>query len=178
MHFVFRTVSCATRRRSFLLKTSPVIPLASSLSHGKQLCIRLSSTGYKSAAENQMKTGAEIPPKGLFSSTSPLPKISPLPKPPPPPKGTPPTINTHDIEQYVQPLYARGWGLSPILPNGNGIAVLRKRFEFANAEAQKRFVTDLRKYETKNQVRSTASLRLPICQCFFFEPFQSSITQR
>ncbi|KAF8494831.1 hypothetical protein F5888DRAFT_1805159 [Russula emetica] len=75
--------------------------------------------------------------------------IRPLPTPPPPPKGTPPIINTHDIKQYVQPLYARGWGLSPILPNGNGIAVLRKRFEFANAEALEGFLV-----EEKKQVRS------------------------
>lgn len=159
MHFVFRTVSCATRRPPSLLQTSPVVL---SLSHGKRLCIRLSSTGHKSAAENQTKTGAKIPMKGLFSS------ICPLPAPPPRPKGTPPTINTHDIEQYVQPLYARGWGLSPILPNGNGIAVLRKRFEFANAKAQKGFVTDLSKYEEKNKVRSTASVRLPIFANVFF----------
>lgn len=35
-------------RRSFLLKTSPVVP-ASPLSRAKLLCIRLSSTGHKSA---------------------------------------------------------------------------------------------------------------------------------
>jgi len=47
----------------------------------------------------------------------------------------------------VQPLYARGWGLAPILPNGNGIAVLRKRFDFASAEALQAFLADLRAYE-------------------------------
>jgi hypothetical protein len=156
MHFVFRTASCAIRRRSFLLKTSPVVPPASSLSHAKQLCIRLSSTaaGHKSAAKDQIKNGANNTlPKSRFSSIS---SISPLPTPPPPPKGTPPTITTHDIEQYVQPLYARGWGLSrsEILPNGNGIAVLRKRFEFANAEPVEGFLADLREYEEKKQVRS------------------------
>jgi hypothetical protein len=147
MHFVFRTASCATRRRSFLLRTSPFVPPASSLSCNKQLCIRLSSTGHKSAAKNQIKNGANTPPKSQFSS------IRPLPTPPPPPKGTPPTINTQDIEQYVQPLYARGWGFSRILPNGNGIAVLRKRFEFANAKALKGFLADLSEYEETKQVR-------------------------
>jgi hypothetical protein len=159
MHFVFRTASCAIRRRSFLLKTSPVVPPASSLSHTKQLCIRLSSTaaGHKLAAKDQIKNGANNTlPKSRFSS------IRPLPTPPPPPKGTPPTITTHDIEQYVQPLYARGWGLSlsGILPNGNGIAVLRKRFEFANAEAVEGFLADLRKYEEKKQVRSLIQFQL------------------
>jgi len=151
MLFVFRTASCATHCRSFLLKTSPVVFPASSPSRGKQLCIRLSSTaGHKSAAKNQIEFGANTPPKSQFSST-----IRPLPTPPPPPKGTPRTISTHDIEQYVQPLYARGWGLSRILPNGNGIiAVLRKRFEFANAEALEGFLANLSKYEEKKQVRS------------------------
>jgi hypothetical protein len=50
-------------------------------------------------------------------------------------------------------LYARGWGLSPILPNGNGIAVLRKRFDFGSAKALKEFLADLGKYEEKKQVR-------------------------
>jgi pterin-4a-carbinolamine dehydratase len=51
----------------------------------------------------------------------------------------------------VQPLYSRGWGLSPILPNGNGIAVLRKRFDFWSAEALEEFLADLNKYEKKKQ---------------------------
>jgi hypothetical protein len=158
MHFLFRTSSCATRRRSFLLKTSPVVPPASSLTHGKQLCIRLSSTGHKLAAKNQIKNGPiNTPPKSQFFSS-----IRPLPTPPPPLKGTPPTINTQDIEQYVQPLYARGWGLSPILPNGNGIAVLRKRFEFANAEALEGFLTGLSEYEEKKKVRSSHSVQLSL----------------
>lgn len=159
MHFVLRTASCATRRRSFLLKTSPVVSPASSLSHGKQLCIRLSSTaGHKSAAKNQIKNGANTTPKPWE-----FPSIRPLPTPPPPRKGTPLTINTHDIERYVQPLYARGWGLSRILPNGNGIAVLRKRFEFANAEALEGFLADLSEYEEKKQVCSHSfTVRLPI----------------
>ena len=153
MHSVFRTAPCATLRRSFLLKPSTVFLQASSYSRAKQLCIRLSSTaaGYKSAAKNQTKNGTNTPPKTqLFAS------ICPLPPPPPPRKGTPLTINTHDIEQYVQPLYARGWGLSlsRILPNGNGIVVLRKRFDFANAEVLEGFLADLSLYEEKKQVRS------------------------
>jgi hypothetical protein len=71
-------------------------------------------------------------------------------------KARPPgTINTRDIEQYVQPLYARGWGhsLSGILPHWNGIAVLRKWFEFANSKALERLLTDLSEYEEKKQVR-------------------------
>jgi len=149
MHSVFRAASCAARRPSFLLQSSPVVPPASSLSRhgGKQLCISLFSTGHESVAKDQIKNRA-TPPKNLSSS------IRPLPTPPPPPKGTPPTINTHDIKQYVQPLYARGWGLSPILPNGNGIAVLRKRFEFVNAEDLEEFLAYLREYEEEKKVRS------------------------
>jgi hypothetical protein len=177
MHFLFRTASCATRRRSFLLKTSRVVPPASPLSRGKQLCIRLSSTEHKSAAKNQIKNGANTPPKSQeFSS------IRPLPTPPPPRKGTPATINTHDIEQYVQPLYARGWGLSRILHNGNGIAVLHKRFEFADAEALEGFLADLSEYEEKKQVRSSHSVQLhfvpshtlSICRLPIFETFSAS----
>jgi hypothetical protein len=51
---------------------------------------------HKSAAKNQIKNGTNSPPKSESSS------IRPLPTPLPPPKGRPPTINTHDIEQYVQ----------------------------------------------------------------------------
>ena len=102
------------------------------------------SPRYKSAAKNQI---GQYAPKSRFSS------IRPLPTPPSPPKGKPPTISTDDIEQYVQPLYARGWGFSRILPNGNGIAVLRKRFDFANDNALKGFLADLREYEERAQVR-------------------------
>jgi hypothetical protein len=178
MHFVYRTAACATRRRPFLLQFGPVVPPASYLSDGKQLCIRLSSTaGHKSAAKNRIKDGANTPPKGqLFSF------IRPLPTPPPPPKGTPVTINTHDIEQYVQPLYVRGWGLlSGILPNGNDIAVLSKRFEFADAEALQGFLADLSKYEEKKQVRSLFRFLLFhffYLQCQFLTKHFISITQR
>jgi len=44
-------------------------------------------------------------------------------------------------------------GLSPILPNGNGIAVLCKRFEFASADGLEEFLADLSEYEEKKQVR-------------------------
>lgn len=160
MHFVFRTASCAIFRRSFLLKTGPVVPPSSSLSCTKQLCVRLSSTaGHKPTAKNQTKTGANILTKSRFSS------IHPLPTPPLPPKGTPPTISTHDIEQYIQPLYARGWGLSlsPILPNGDSIIVLRKRFGFTNADALEGFLADLSEYEEKKQVRSSFYFNFSTC---------------
>jgi hypothetical protein len=47
-------------------------------------------------------------------------------------------------------------GLSGILPNGNSIAVLNKRFEFENAEDLKGFLADLSGYEEKKhwQTRS------------------------
>jgi len=51
----------------------------------------------------------------------------------------------------VKPLYLRGWGLCPILPNGNGIAVLRKRFDFASAGSLEQFLADLNEYEEKKQ---------------------------
>jgi len=149
MQSLLRIASFVTPRRPFLLQVSPVSSPASSLSRTKQLCTRLSSTGSKSAAKNQVKNGGNTALKNQFSS------IHPLPTSPPRPKGTPPIIGTDDIEQYVQPLYARGWGLCPILPNGNGIAVLRKRFEFGSAEVLRGFLADLSKYEEKNQVRLT-----------------------
>lgn len=40
------------------------------------------------------------------------------------------------------------------MPNGNGIAVLRKRYEFANAEDLEAFLADLREYEEEKKVRS------------------------
>jgi hypothetical protein len=155
MLLAFRISCCATRRFPTRLKTSSVVLSASALSHGNQLCARLSSNGPKSAATNEVKREADTLPKNQFSS------VRPLPTPPRALKGTLPTISTHDIEKYVQPLYSRGWGLSPILPNGNGIAVLRKRFEFWSAEALEGFLADLSKYEEKKQVR-------------FFFPFRSA----
>lgn len=139
--------SCATRRFSSRLRaTSAALP-ACALSRGKQPCARVFSTGFKLAAKHEAKEGSNLPLKGQF------PSILPLPKPPPRQNGTPPTISTRDIEKYVRPLYSRGWGLSPILPNGNGIAVLRKRFEFGSAEALEAFLADLSEYEESKQVR-------------------------
>ena len=153
MLLAFRISSCAALRFPTRLKTSSVVLSASALSHGNQLCARLSSKGPKPAAKDEVKKEVDSLPKNQFSS------IRPLPKPPPSLKGTPPTISTHDIEKYVQPLYSRGWGLSPILPNGNGIAVLRKRFDFASAKALEGFLADLRQYEEKKQVRFFISFR-------------------
>ena len=149
MQFAFRTASCATRHFSFRPQINSVFLSASALSRNKRPCVRLSSTasGFNSTAKHEVKEDADTPPKSQFSS------IRPLPTPPPRLKGTPPTISTRDIEDYVQPLYSRGWGLSPILPNGNGLAVLRKRFEFGSAEALEEFLADLGEYEEENQVR-------------------------
>jgi hypothetical protein len=52
-------------------------------------------------------------------------------------------------------LYARGWGLCPILPDGNGIPVLRKRFDFASARTLEAFLVALGEYEQRKQVRSS-----------------------
>ena len=149
MQFAFRTASCATRRFPCRPQINSVFPSASALSRSRRPCARLSSTasGSKSTAKHDVKEDADTSPKSQFSS------ICPLPTPPPRTKGTPPTISTHDIEEYVQPLYSRGWGLSSILPNGNGLAVLRKRFELGSAEALEQFLADLGEYEEDNQVR-------------------------
>ena len=149
MQFASRTASCATRRFPCRPQINSVFHSSSALSRSRRPCARLSSTaaGFKSTAKRDVKEDADTPPKSQFSS------ICPLPTPPPRTKGTPPTISTHDIEEYVQPLYSRGWGLSPILPNGNGLAVLRKRFEFGSAEALEEFLADLGEYEEENQVR-------------------------
>jgi hypothetical protein len=87
----------------------------------------------------------------------------------PTPKGTPPTISTHDIEEYVQPLYMRGWGLSLILPYGNGVDVLRKRFDFGSVEALEEFLADLCEYEEKKQIRFHSVL----LRCL--HPYQTTI---
>ncbi|KAI0256066.1 hypothetical protein BJV78DRAFT_1278634 [Lactifluus subvellereus] len=128
-----------TRRSLHFLQTSTAARSLIATSRPQQISTRLSST-VKKPVEND----PDAPKKELSS-------VPPLPTPPPPPKGIPPTISTRDIEEYVQPLYARGWGLAPILPNGNGIAVLRKRFDFASAEALQAFLADLREYEEKKQ---------------------------
>ena len=163
MQFAFRIASCATRRFPCRPQINSVFPSASALSRSKRPCARLSSTasGFNSTAKHEVKEDADTHQKSQFSS------IRPLPTPPPRTKGTPPTISTHDIEEYVQPLYSRGWGLSPILPNGNGLAVLRKRFELGSAEALEEFLADLGEYEEENQVRfrvpfSPHSLHSPV----------------
>jgi hypothetical protein len=145
MHRALRIASC---HFPHLLRSSPVARTTITLSRGQQICTRLSSTDSTSAAGEKLLTDD---PKNKFSS------VRPLPPPPPCQKGTPPIINTRDIEEYIQPLYSRGWGLSPILPNGNGIAVLRKRFDFASAEALKTFLAGLGEYEVKKQVRFRSS---------------------
>jgi hypothetical protein len=138
-------------------------------------------SGAQIRSQESIKNGVNTPPKSQFFSS-----IRPLLTPPAPPKGTPVTINARDIEQYVQPLYARRWRLffSQILSNGNGIiAVSRKRFEFGNPEALERFLADLSEYGRKKKVRpfsfhlnvSTFHLSCPLsgrdclfadCQCF------------
>jgi hypothetical protein len=144
MHRALRVASCATRYSSSLLRFAR----PATFSRGEQICARLSSTDSTSAAKSKTPNDEANAPKHKFSS------VQPLPKPPPPPKGTPTTICTRDVEEYIQPLYSRGWGLCPILPNGHGIPVLRKRFDFASARALKTFLVALGEYEENKQVRS------------------------
>lgn len=147
MRLASRAASYVTRRYPPLPHIGPVTPPAISPFRDKLVCSRPSSTVSKSAAKKKVKNGANSP-KNNWSFIRPLPLL------PPHRKGTPLTISTRDIEEYIQPLYLRGWGLSPILPNGNGIAVLRKRFELASVEALEEFLADLSEYEEKKQVRS------------------------
>ncbi|KAI9459097.1 hypothetical protein F5148DRAFT_1320026 [Russula earlei] len=130
-----RVASFATRRSLPFLQLGPL-----ALSNGMQIRTRLSSTAVEGTAKNGAHTSKDEPSY-----------VRPLPQNPPLPKGTPPTITTDDIEKYVQPLYSRGWGLCPILPNGNGIAVLRKRFEFASPWALEVFLADLSGYEERKK---------------------------
>jgi hypothetical protein len=122
------------------LQASSATRLPKAISRLQRVSTRLSSTATKPIED--------VP----SASKEKLLSISPLPNLPPRPKGTPPTVTTRDIERYVQPLYVRGWGLAPILPNGNGIAVLRKRFDFTSAEAMETFLTKLKEYEAKKKV--------------------------
>ncbi|KAI0298585.1 hypothetical protein BC826DRAFT_107359 [Russula brevipes] len=140
MHLAFRIASRSTRCYAPLLQISPVVPHTISLSHDRQIRTRFSST--ESSKKVTKVTNA---PKNQLSSVRSLPAL------PPPPKGTPPTITSRDIKKYVQPLYSRGWGLSPILPDEKGIAVLSKRFEFMSAQALQAFLADLSEYERKAQ---------------------------
>ena len=140
MQYTLRTAFHNTRRSLHFLRTSTAARSLIATSRPQRISARLSST-VKNPVENDPD-----PRKNESSS------VRPLPTPPPRPKRTPPTISTRDIEEYVQPLYARGWELAPILPNGNGIPVLRKRFDFASAEALQAFLADLREYEEREQV--------------------------
>jgi hypothetical protein len=152
MHHALRIASCGIHRSPTLLRRSPVCTRPTiAFSRSQQICIHFSSTDTTSAAKEKVSKDETSVPKNEFSS------VRPLPPPPPRQKGTPPTISTHDIEEYIQPLYSRGWGLSPILPNGNGIAVLRKRFDFASAEALETFLAGLAEYEEKKQVCLSSS---------------------
>ncbi|KAI9463672.1 hypothetical protein BJY52DRAFT_1184676 [Lactarius psammicola] len=110
----------------------------------RRISTRSSSTNTTSVFKKAAKREQKLP-RTTSSSLDPLPAL------PPPPKGTPPIINTRDLEEYIWPLYSRGWGLTPILPNGNGIPVLRKRFEFASADTLQEFLADLTEYEEKKQ---------------------------
>ncbi|KAI0305619.1 hypothetical protein B0F90DRAFT_1815213 [Multifurca ochricompacta] len=131
--------------RAFNLLLRPI-----SVSRGQQVSIRFLSTEPTVAAKT-FRAGNRPRNNKLLSVPS-------LPPPPSRLKGTPSIISTRDIEEYVQPLYLRGWGLAPILPNGNGIAVLRKRFDFANAEALHEFMTALREYEENQQHHAKTDL--------------------
>jgi hypothetical protein len=159
MHRALRIASRGIHRSPPRLQNSPVASWPrSAIAHSRdqRICTRLSSTDSTSVAKEKVLKDNTSVPKNKLSSVRPLP-----PPPPPPQKGTPPTINTRDIEEYIQPLYSRGWGLSPILPNGNGIAVLRRRFDFASAKALEAFLAGLAEYEEKKQVRFHSSLLLP-----------------
>jgi hypothetical protein len=158
MHRALRIASRGIRPSPLRLQSSPVASWSrSAIAHSRdqRICTRLSSTDSTSVAKEKVLKDDTSVPKNKLSS------VRPLPPPPPSQKGTPPTINTRDIEEYIQPLYSRGWGLSPILPNGNGIAVLRRRFDFASAEALETFLAGLKEYEGRKQVRFHSSLLLP-----------------
>ncbi|KAH9002148.1 hypothetical protein EDB86DRAFT_3074508 [Lactarius hatsudake] len=134
------------------LKDTPLLPTTAifyrhflaSTHRGRYISTRQTPANPTSVVKKATTNKQKLP-QSTSSSLDPLPAL-PLPV-----KGTPPIINTRDIEEYIQPLYSRGWGLSPILPNGNGIPVLRKRFEFANARALQEFLANLREYEEGKQ---------------------------
>ena len=179
MHFLFRTASCATHRP----KTQPSYR-SSKFSHGKQSSIRFSSTGHKSAANN-MKNGTNTPPKSQYSF---------IPTPTPPhhqvARFRPSTRTTlsSTVRETLKLLTVCGWVFSGIFPNGNGIAVLRKRFAFANAlaGALEEFLADVGEYEMEeNQVRSHSvstftchipGLSVTLVDCQYYTPF--NVTQR
>src|SRR6266404_2761042 len=137
------------------LKNSSLIPttavsyrhLLASACRERHIYTRKALTKTTHLVKRIAKSEHKLPPTKSSS-------LDPLPDPPPRLQGTPFIITTPNIEEYIQPLYSRGWGLTPILPNGNGIAVLRKRFEFSSANALQDFLADLREYEETKQVRS------------------------
>lgn len=127
--------------------------LLTSICRKRHISTRRSPANPTFVVKKVAKSEQKLPPTTSAS-------FDPLPDPPPPLKGTPSIISTRDIEEYIQPLYLRGWGLVPILPNGNGIPVLRKRFEFASVDALQDFLADLREYEEKKQVRPSSRTTL------------------
>jgi hypothetical protein len=146
-----RTFRTALKRTSFLQTTAVSHRhLLASAFRVRHVSTRQSSAKPASVIKKAAKSEQRIRP------TTPA-SLDPLPDPPQPLKGTPSIISTRDIGDYLEPLYSRGWGLVPILPNGNGILVLRKRFEFTSANALQDFLADLREYEEKKQVRRPSS---------------------
>jgi hypothetical protein len=140
MQPAFRIALHTVRRSRPPLQASSAICLPKAVSSLQQISTRLSSTATKPIEDDPSP------------STEKLPSISPLPSLPRVPQGAPPTVTTRDIERYVQPLYVRGWALASILPNGNGIAVLRKRFDFTSAGEMQKFLMKLKEYERRKQV--------------------------
>ena len=138
-----------TFKRTLFLQINPVSRrhLLASACREKHISTRQLSTNHTSVVKKAVKSKQRRP----TTSSS----LDPLPDAPLPLKGTPSIISTRDIREYIEPLYSRGWGLAPILPNGNGIPVLRKRFQFASVDALQDFLTDIREYEEKKQVRSS-----------------------
>lgn len=122
--------------------------LLASACRERHISTRQLSTNHTSVVKKAVKSKQRRPPTTSSS-------LDPLPDPPLPLKGMPSIISTRDIGEYIEPLYSRGWGLAPILPNGNGIPVLRKRFQFASVDALQDFLADIREYEEKKQVRSS-----------------------
>ena len=157
------TFRLALKRTSFLQTTA--------VSHRHVLASACRERDISTHQSSVIKKAAKSEQRLPTTSTS----LDPLPDPPPPLKQTPPVISTRDIREYIEPLYSRGWGLTPILPDGNGIPVLRKRFEFTSAGALQDFLADLKEYEEKKQVRPS-----PLLGAILFVPLNcvSSTTRR
>ncbi|KAF8494844.1 hypothetical protein F5888DRAFT_606090 [Russula emetica] len=99
-----------------------------------------SSTGHNSEAKNHIKNAANNTPRKASPHLS-----ARFPHRPHHQKAhfRPSTPTT--LSSTCNRCMRAGWGRSPILPNGNGIAVLRKRVEFANAEALEGFLVEEKK---------------------------------